>query len=148
MGWLAPRGLARHGDLALLLTRLFVGAFLVWGVWDNVVSPARMAEFEAFLRGLNCPLPELAAPLSVWAQLLAGLALVAGLATRWAGLLLSVNFVVATVLLAGAGAGIRDLYDPAVLVFVGLLLATFGGGRLALDALAAGRLTGRRAVPT
>lgn len=146
--WLDPVFLARHGDLALLALRLFLGAFLVWGVWDNIVSPARMAEFEAFLRQLNCPCPAVAAPLSVWAQFLVGLGLAAGLLTRWAGLILSVNFIVATVLLGGAGAAIRELYPPAVLVFIGLVFATHGPGRWALDPWLAARLTRRGPVPT
>jgi putative oxidoreductase len=28
-------------DFALLAMRLVVGAFLIWGVWDNIESPAR-----------------------------------------------------------------------------------------------------------
>lgn len=144
MGWLNPEGWRRHGDLALLLTRLSLGAYLVWGVWDNIVSAGRMAEFAAFLTRLDCPFPELAAPLSVWVQFLIGLSLILGLGTRWAGLLLGVNFLVAVLLLGRAGAGLRDLYDPAILVFVGLLLAALGAGRWALDA----RLTGPPADPT
>lgn len=65
-------GLRRGGDAALLLLRLYLGGFLIWGVWDNITSAARMAEFEAFLTSLNCPMPALAAPVSVWAQLLVG----------------------------------------------------------------------------
>lgn len=121
-------------DLALLALRLFVGAFLIYGVWDNIVSAERMREFEAFLTGLNCPWPAVAAPLSVWAQFLIGVLLIPGLATRWAGLLLAANFLVAVALLAPAGADVRGLYDPGILIFVGLVLATGGAGRLSLDA--------------
>lgn len=132
--WLLLERLDGGRDLALLALRLFVGAFLIYGVWDNIVSTERMQEFETFLRGLNCPWPAVAAPLSVWVQFLIGLMLIPGLAVRWAGLLLAVNFIVAVALLAPAGAGIRDLYDPAILVFVGFILAAGGGGRLSLDA--------------
>ena len=39
----------RLGDFTLLLMRLFVGLFLIWGVWDNVSSAGRMHEFVDFL---------------------------------------------------------------------------------------------------
>ena len=35
----------RFSDVALLLLRVFVGLFLVWGVWDNVTDGVRMQEF-------------------------------------------------------------------------------------------------------
>ncbi|MFN3815368.1 DoxX family protein [Brevundimonas sp.] len=118
---------------AMLALRLYVGGFLIWGVWDNITSTARMAEFEAFLAGVNCPLPAIAAPLSVWAQFAIGVALIPGVLTRWAGLLLSLNFIVAVALLWGAGADGRGLFPPAILIFVGLILATYGAGRWSLD---------------
>ncbi|MBA4001064.1 DoxX family protein [Brevundimonas sp.] len=119
---------------AMLALRLYVGGFLIQGVWDNITSAARMAEFEAFLAGLNCPLPAIAAPVSVWVQFAIGLALIPGVLTRWAGLLLSLNFMVAVGLLWGGGADARGLFPPAILIFVGLILATYGAGRWSLDA--------------
>lgn len=124
---------------AMLALRLYVGGFLIWGVWDNITSAARMAEFEAFLAGLNCPLPGVAAPVSVWVQFAVGLALIPGVLTRWAGLLLGANFAVAVILLWGGGADARALFPPAILIFVGLVLAAHGAGRWSLDA----RLTDR-----
>ena len=130
---LFPTWLTRFHDLALLALRLFVGAFLIWGVWDNITSAARMKEFEGFLAGLNCPMPAVAAPLSVWAQFLIGVLLIPGLLTRWAGVVLAINFIVAVALMAPTGADFRALYNPAILIFVGLLLATGGAGRLSVD---------------
>ena len=130
---LFPTWMGRFHDLSLLVLRLFVGAFLIWGVWDNITSAARMKEFEAFLSGLNCPLPALAAPVSVWAQFLIGVLLIPGLLTRWAGVVLAFNFLVAVALMAPTGADFRALYNPAILIFVGLLLAAGGAGRWSLD---------------
>ena len=107
--------LAHFGDLALLLLRWVTGAFLVWQSHDNIFSTARMDEFEAFLRKFNFILPELMAPLCVWAQFLCGLAFILGFATRWAGLVTVFVFVVAVDgplapglprLVAGAGPGL------------------------------------------
>jgi putative oxidoreductase len=53
--------LARGGDTALLLSRVVIGAFLVWGTWDNVTSAERMDEFAAFLRHNRFTAPEIMA---------------------------------------------------------------------------------------
>jgi hypothetical protein len=57
-------GAQRFGDFALLLMRVFVGLFLIWGVWDNITSAERMREFAAFLAKNDFPSPEILAPLS------------------------------------------------------------------------------------
>ena len=76
----------RFSDLALLLLRVFVGLFLIWGVWDNITETARMQEFASFLAKYKFPSPEILAPVSVFLQLAVGLGFVLGLFTRWAGI--------------------------------------------------------------
>ena len=137
--WLCLDRLTVLTPAALLALRLYLGAFLVWGVWDNIASAARMAEFEAFLADLGAPMPALAAPVSVWIQFAIGVLLIPGLLTRWAGLFLALNFLVAVVLMAGAGADGRALFPPAILIFVGLVLAATGAGRWSLDRRLANR---------
>jgi putative oxidoreductase len=125
--------LARYADAALLLLRLVIGAFLIWGVWDNIASTAQMNEFVGFLRKFGFPAPELMAALSVWAQFLVGVALILGLATRWAGIVCSINFVVAILMVDRFG-GLRNAFPAVCLVLIGLYLATYGGGRMSVDA--------------
>ena len=139
MSWLQLDRLSRFQDAAFLALRLYLGGFLIWGVWDNIVSRAQMAEFQAFLAGLNCPFPAIAAPLSVYAQALIGVALILGAATRWAGFLLSINFLVATLLLARAGADTRGLFEVIILVLFGLVFASHGAGAWSLDRRLASR---------
>lgn len=134
--------LCRHGDAALLLLRVVVGAFLVWGVADNVQSAERMDEFAAFLASFGFPRPELMAPLSVWAQFGVGTAFVLGLLTRWAGVICAVNFLVAIVMV-DIHSGIRGAFPSACLVLIGLYLATHGPGRFSLDRVIESRLAGR-----
>lgn len=134
---LAP--VRKHDDAARLLTRLVIGAFLIWGVWDNVVSPARMAEFQTFLSRHGFPVPHLMAPLSVYAQLAVGVAFISGLLTRWAGVICAINFVVALVMVDRL-AGIRGAFPSGALILIGLLLATGGAGRYSLDGWLARRL--------
>ncbi len=93
--WLSLSPLARFSDVTLLLLRVVVGAFLVWGVLDNIVSIERMNEFVAFLAKFNFPAPELMARVSVWAQFFVGISFITGILTRWAGLICAVNFIVA-----------------------------------------------------
>lgn len=126
--------LRRYDDLAWLAVRLLTGAFLIHGVWDNIKSAARMTEFVGFLRSNGFPAPELMAPLSVWAQLVIGVALIAGLLTRWAGLLLIFNFVIGVVMVHW-NESFREIWPAAVLVGLGLMFATYGAGRYSIDAL-------------
>lgn len=128
------RPLAKLTDAAILLARLVVGGFLVWGVWDNITSAEHMAKFVAFLRQHRFPFPELLAPFDVWLQLAIGVAFILGLATRWAGLLCALNFIIAIVMV-DQHAGIRGAYPAASLVLIGLILATHGPGKVSLDAM-------------
>lgn len=129
----------KHDDAARLLARLVIGAFLVWGVWDNVASAARMEEFETFLARHHFPAPHLLAPVSVYAQLSVGLAFIAGFATRWAGVICATNFVVALVMVDRL-AGVRGAFPSVALILIGLLMMTGGAGRFSLDGWLARRL--------
>lgn len=133
-------GAQRFGDAALLVMRVMVGVFLIWGVWDNVASEERMQEFVSFLTRFHFPAPELMARLSVWVQLLVGLSFIAGFMTRWAGILCMINFVVAIVMVDRFG-GLRSAFPAACLVAIGLYMATYGAGRFAVDSLMVRRAT-------
>jgi uncharacterized membrane protein YphA (DoxX/SURF4 family) len=130
--WLLLPTFARGSDAALLATRLLTGAFLIHGVWDNIVSSERMTEFVDFLAANGFAMPELMAPLSVWAQFAIGIALILGLLTRWAGLLLAFNFIVA-VIMVHWDQSFREWWPAIILVALGLLFATIGAGRHAID---------------
>ncbi|OHB27663.1 MAG: hypothetical protein A2790_16695 [Phenylobacterium sp. RIFCSPHIGHO2_01_FULL_69_31] len=124
--------LAAGTDLAFLALRLGVGAFLVWGVWDNITSAEHMATFVKFLDQFGFPMPELLAPFDVWLQLGIGVLFILGLATRWAGLACALNFVVAIVMVDHLQ-GWRGSFGSQCLVLIGLVLATHGPGRFSVD---------------
>lgn len=126
--------LSGFSGLALLALRGLTGAFLIWGVWDNIVDPDRMAEFAAFMRQFNFPAPEILAPLSVWFQFFCGALLIAGLFTRWAGLLMVFNFIVGF-FMVHLNDDFRAQFPALILIAVNAYLATAGGGRFALDRL-------------
>ncbi|WP_068874036.1 MULTISPECIES: DoxX family protein [unclassified Phenylobacterium] len=119
-------------DLAFLALRVGVGAFLVWGVWDNITSAEHMATFIKFLRQFGFPMPELLAPFDVWLQFAVGVLFILGLATRWAGLACALNFVIAIVMVDHLQ-GWRGSFGSQCLVLIGLVLATHGPGRFSVD---------------
>jgi putative oxidoreductase len=127
-------GWASRGSVALLAARMAIGAFLIWGVWDNIAVPARMAEFAQFLNFHGFPMPAAAARLSVAAQFACGAAFIFGLGTRWAGLLCAVHFAVALAMV-DAKLGIRGAFPSTCLILFGMIFATLGAGRHALDAM-------------
>jgi putative oxidoreductase len=124
--------LQRYADASLLLMRVAVGSFLVWGVWDNISSSDHMQEFVNFLAKFGFPAPAFMARLSVWVQFVIGILFVLGGLTRWAGILCAVNFAVA-IAMVDRFAGVRGAFASACLILIGLYLATRGAGRFSLD---------------
>ena len=129
-------------DVALLVTRLLVGAVLVaHGLQKLGKGVGGVAEGFA---GMGVPLPTVSALLVMTVETAGGLALIAGAATTVAGL--------ATVV-AMAGAFLFAHFGPTVFVsdggweLVGVLaagalaLAAAGPGRYSVDHLLAGRST-------
>ena len=135
---LALASLSRWSDLTLLGLRALTGAFLMHETWDNVSSRARMGEFVEFLSQHDFPLPWLLAPLSVAVQFGCGALLLAGLLTRWAGLLVAAHFAVAVVMVHWNESW-RAWWPAIVLVFLGLHFAAAGSGKFGLDRLFGGR---------
>jgi putative oxidoreductase len=130
--WLLLTPLARFCDLGLLLLRWVTGAFLIYQSHDNIFSAERMSEFVRFLAQFHFPMPEVLAPLCVWAQFLCGFAFMFGLLTRWAGLVTTFVFLVA-VWMVHWPQDFPGWWPALVLVFLGILFATVGAGRYALD---------------
>ena len=126
--------LGRYGDLSLLFLRILTGAFLIYGTQDNILSDARMREFVQFLAKHGFAWPELMAPLSVYAQFICGVLFVIGLLTRWAGLLMTFNFIVAVVMVHWSQ-DFRGWWPAIVLVFISLHFALQGAGRYSVDEL-------------
>jgi putative oxidoreductase len=136
--WILLTPLARLGDLGLLLLRWVTGAFLIYQSHDNIFSAERMDEFERFLTQFNFIMPEVMAPLCVWAQFMCGFAFIFGLLTRWAGLVTTFVFIVA-VWMVHWPQDFPGWWPALILVFLGFLFATLGGGRYSLDRLIARR---------
>ncbi|WP_196140334.1 DoxX family protein [Aliikangiella sp. G2MR2-5] len=124
--------LKRFDDATLFLMRLLIGVFLIWGVADHLFNSGKMTEFEGFLRQFEFYQPSFISRVSIWLQFFVGLSFVLGLFTRWAGVLCTLNFMIALIMVNGAH-GIRAVFPAIILVLIGLYLATKGGGRYSLD---------------
>ena len=131
-------GNARFADVGLLLLRFATGAFLIYQSHDNVFSAERMDEFVKFLTQFGFPMPELMAPLSVYAQFAAGIAFILGLFTRWFGLITAINFIVA-VYMVHWNDPVPGIWPAAILIFLGLYFGLRGSGRYGVDAMLEGR---------
>ena len=59
--------------------------------------------------------------------------LILGVFTRWAGIFCAIHFAIAIAMVDRHG-GMRGVFPSGCLVFIGLYLATYGAGRLSIDA--------------
>ena len=126
--------LDRFGGFAPLAIRLFLGTFLIFMSQDNVFSGARMAEFEQFLAQHSFPAPSASAHVSVYAQFVCGILILVGALTRWAALLMIVNFVVALVGVHRA-LPFRTFLEPCAMLACAVALFIGGAGRVSIDAI-------------
>lgn len=126
------RWCARHADLGLLILRVVVGGHLMVMTQDNVFSWGRMLEFRDFMAQFGFPYPLFCAVLSVIGQFFGGLALVLGLCTRFAGLVVAFNFVVA-IWMVDSRQPYPGAFAALALVAAGLCLVFTGAGRWSLD---------------
>lgn len=135
------RPLGFHPDIGLLALRLLVGSFLMWETLDNVLSAERMAEFVGFVGHHGFIMPELMAPLSVYAQFICGALILVGALTRLA------SFGHGVQLCGGAGDGPLGRGFPQLVAGPRPRLhpAAFRAGRA--GALVGGSLVGAPAGP-
>jgi putative oxidoreductase len=122
----------KNADLGICLFRLFIAVRILYGVVDNVLSWGRMMEFSRFLAAHHFPVPNFSAVLSVYAQLIAGLLLLAGWCTRIACLLLIINFMVA-LLVVHRNDSVEAMTPALAMLFGAVLLLFTGPGRFAID---------------
>ena len=142
--WITLDGLKRGQDAAFALLRLYLGGFLIWGVWDNIVSPERMAEFPGFLAGLDCPWPAGRAGVGVGAAPDGGAA-DPGPADPLGRAAAGGEFPGGGAAARGVGRqDARELFGPMMCVLAGLILATYGPGRVVRTS-GSGALIGPRA---
>lgn len=129
--WLSA--LDRYRDVGTLVLRLAVAGVLVYGTQDNVFHTEHMLAFRDFLAQNGFPFPHLSAYLSAFAQFICGLLLFAGLLTRWAALVMVINFVVALAMVH-VGLPFSANMAPLLMLAGSVFLFLHGAGSVSVDA--------------
>ena len=119
-------------EYGVLFLRILIGAFIIWGMQDNILSSERMAEFEKFLAARGTPSPPLAARLSVYAQLICGLSILLGAFVRPCSILFIINFICAIVI-AHLGQGFAQMFPALLMIAAGFFFLFHGAGPLSVD---------------
>ena len=128
----------RYEDAALLALRSVTGLFLLYQCHDNVLSAARMDEFEAFMAQFGFWRPDILAPFAIFWQVAAGIGFILGLFVRPLGLITAIQFIVAVWMVHWSQT--FDGWWPAlILVFLGFYFLARGSGRYGLDTVLARR---------
>jgi putative oxidoreductase len=121
----------------LTILRVIVGiVFLVHGAQKVFVNGIH-GTIDAFIH-MGIPLPGLAGPVIAFIELLGGIALILGVATRWAALLIAIDMAGAILLVhLKNGFSMQHMGYEYALTLLGanLALALSGPGAAALDAM-------------
>ncbi|HJT79877.1 MAG TPA: DoxX family protein [Chthoniobacterales bacterium] len=124
----------QHRDYAPIFLRILIGSFIIWGVQDNILSWHNMLEFEQFLRKRGVPYSLFAANLSVYAQLICGIAILLGAFIRPVSVIFIINFIFAIVI-AHRGDSFRGMFPALMMIAVGLFFLFNGAGKFSIDEL-------------
>ena len=127
--------LPRYRDIGVLVLRLAFGFQLIKVSYLNALFPAQyLPEFIAYQTKLGIPFPIAGSYLAAYTEFLGGILLLLGLWTRWAVLLLIINFGVA---ISMAHLAIQDSYEHTFasvnLLAVSIFLFLNGAGSYSLD---------------
>lgn len=123
-------------DRGLLLARMAIGTVFIMHGWQKLFEFGH-AGTAGFLAQAGVPFPSLNAFLITFTELGGGLAMLAGLGTRIAGLLLAfaMSVAIVTVHLPNGFFAPRGVEYPLTLLLVSLTLVMTGAGAYSLDAL-------------
>jgi putative oxidoreductase len=124
--------LTSNKDVGIFLLRLFIGLRLFYGVVDNVMDRERMVEFSEFLHGQGFPLPTLSAVVSVYAQLVCGILILAGFKIRLASFVMILNFIIA-ITMVHRNDTIEGMTPALAMLFGSLTFLFTGAGKFSFD---------------
>jgi putative oxidoreductase len=130
-------------DIAVLALRLAVGVVFTYHGWLKLDD---VSGFAGFVDSLGIPAPTFMAYVVTYLELLGGIALIIGLATRYVAALFAIEMVFTTLLVkldVGliASEGVGAELDILILA-IALSLVLTGAGRWSVDALVVGRRRG------
>ena len=148
-GWLICAGSSLKNPF-LLAIRLYWGWQLVESGWGKLTH---LAKVTAYFTSLELPMPGVTAQFVSSLELVSGILLILGLASRLISVPLIINLIVAYIT-ADRDALLSFFSDPGkfynadefTFLFVALIVLIFGPGLFSLDALIAWRLKSRARV--
>lgn len=135
-------------DLALLIARVGIGVIFVAHGWQKFFTNG-IAKTQAGFDAMGAPLPDVSAIVAATVELVGGFALIAGIATPIAGILLFLDMLGAFFIVhVDKGIFVSEGGYELVLALgvSSLLIAAIGAGRLSVDALFGGRFGSKSAV--
>ena len=126
--------LEKYKEFGVIFIRLIVGFHLIYGTQDNVFSYARMEEFAGFLSARNVPFPLFSAFLSAYAQFVCGILFIVGLWTRYAAVVMIINFV-AALIIAHVGDTYPNMFPALMMLAAACFFLLHGAGRLSVESM-------------
>ena len=124
--------LEKYKEYGVIFIRLIVGFHLIYGTQDNVFSYARMEEFALFLSARAVPFPLFSAFLSAYAQFICGILFIVGLATRYAAVVMIINFI-AAIIIAHIGDTYPHMFPALMMLAAACFFLVHGAGKLSID---------------
>lgn len=136
MRWLTWPFLDRHRDVFLLVGRVGLGLMMMAHGWPKVIHPEKWEGLGGAMANLGITfMPSVWGGAAAITELVGGLLVVLGLATRPAALLVAFTLFVAFFMHFSAGDGFRGWSHAAETGIGFLMIAGLGGGRYAVDRL-------------
>lgn len=124
--------LDKYKDYAPVFIRLIIGFHLIYGTQDNVFSYARMEEFAEFLRVRNVPAPLFSAFLSAYAQFICGILFIVGALTRYAAIVMIINFT-AALFIAHRTDPYPRMFPALLMLCASFFFLFYGAGKPSID---------------
>ena len=122
----------KYREYAPLFIRLIIGFHLTHGTWPHVFSYARMLEFADFLRDHGLRFALFFAFLSAYSQFVCGLLFILGAATRYAAVVMIINFI-AALIIAHRGDTYAHTFPALLMLSAACFFLFHGAGRLSVD---------------
>jgi len=135
--------LENYKEYGVIFIRLIIGFHLIYGTQDNVFSYARMEEFADFLSVRGVPFPLFAAFLSAYAQFVCGILFIVGAATRYAAVIMIINFI-AALIIAHVGDTYANMFPALMMLAAACFFLLHGAGKLSVDSMLEKRKEGTK----
>lgn len=126
-------------DISLVIIRVILGVIFIAHGYPKLFVFG-ISGFSNFLSQLGVPLPGLFAVIVTIAEFFGGIALILGIFSRWAALLLAINMIVATLLVKVKVGLIAPMDKPGVgaeldlaLFACALAILAFGPGSISVE---------------